>query len=173
MGQGPTKRFGDRKSGLRVDPPCRILMRRSQAWGLRNRWFADSSLEGDGFEPSVPSCDRQVRTPEGRSPGRKYLHSLHSLGSGVLFNAGPPRGTGSSNPPLSREESANHRFLSPHACDRRRRRQDEPFGAFQCGYQPGAAECCPPLGLPFPRRPTILSRCCGRCSHGRARPPLR
>src|ERR1700730_14030104 len=29
-------------------------MRRSQAWGLRNRWFADSSLEGSGFEPSVP-----------------------------------------------------------------------------------------------------------------------
>jgi hypothetical protein len=29
-------------------------MRRSQAWGLRNRWFADSSLEGSGFEPSPP-----------------------------------------------------------------------------------------------------------------------
>ena len=72
----------------------------------------------------------------------------------------------------SRKESANHRFLSPHACDRRRRGQGEPFGAFQCGYQPGAAECCPPLGLPFPRRPTIVSRCCGRCSHGRARPNM-
>src|SRR2546421_12872523 len=24
---------------------------RSQAWGPRNRWFADSSLEGTGFEP--------------------------------------------------------------------------------------------------------------------------
>jgi hypothetical protein len=71
-----------------------------------------------------------------------------------------------------REESANHRFLSPHACDRRRRGQGEPFGAFQCGYQPGAAECCPPLGLPFARRPTIVSRCCRRCSHGRARPNM-
>ena len=81
-------------------------------------------------------------------------------------------GTDGSNPVPSREESANHRFLSPHACDRRRRGQGEPFGAFQCGYQPGAAECCPPLGLPFPRRPTIVSRCCGRCSHGRARPNM-
>jgi hypothetical protein len=33
--------------------PC-PRRRRSQAWGLRNRWFADSSLEGTGFEPSVP-----------------------------------------------------------------------------------------------------------------------
>jgi len=37
-----------------ADAGERILMRRSQAWGLRNRWFADSSLEGSGFEPSVP-----------------------------------------------------------------------------------------------------------------------
>src|ERR1700736_462597 len=29
------------------------------------------------------------------------------------------RGTDGSNPVPSREESANHRFLSPHACDRR------------------------------------------------------
>ena len=28
------------------------------------------------------------------------------------------------------------------------------------------------MGLPFPRRPTIVSRCCGRCSHGRARPNM-
>ena len=49
------------------------------------------------------------------------------------------RGTESSNPLPSRKESANHRFLSPHACARRRRGQGEPFGAFQCGYQPGAA----------------------------------
>jgi hypothetical protein len=72
----------------------------------------------------------------GDHPGENTCtHSLHSLGLGVLFNAGLPRGTGSSNPPLSREESANHRFLGPHACDRRRRGQGEPFGAFQCGYQ--------------------------------------
>ena len=52
-----------------------------------------------------PVAIGQVRTPEGRSSGRKYLHSLHSLGLGVLFNAGLPRGTGSSNPPLSCGES--------------------------------------------------------------------
>jgi hypothetical protein len=37
--------------------PC-PRRRRSQAWGLRNRWFADSSLEGDGFELLVPRGDR-------------------------------------------------------------------------------------------------------------------
>jgi len=35
---------GDRPSP--VPSPVWILMRRSQAWELRNRWFADSSLEG-------------------------------------------------------------------------------------------------------------------------------
>ena len=48
----------------------------------------------------------------------------------------------------SREESANHRFLSPHACDRRRRGQGEPFGAFQCGYQP--CRVLPAIGAAFP-----------------------
>src|SRR6202011_5127998 len=33
-------------------------MRRSQAWGLRNRWFAGSLLEGTGFEPSVPRQEK-------------------------------------------------------------------------------------------------------------------
>jgi hypothetical protein len=28
---------------------------------LRNRWFADSPLEGDGFEPSVPGESGQAR----------------------------------------------------------------------------------------------------------------
>jgi len=27
---------------------------------LRNRWFADSPLEGDGFEPKVPATARPV-----------------------------------------------------------------------------------------------------------------
>ena len=48
----------------------------------------------------------------------------------------------------SREESANHWFLSPHACDRRRRGQGEPFGAFQCGYQP--CRVLPAIGAAFP-----------------------
>jgi hypothetical protein len=54
-----------------------------------------------------PVAIGQVRTLQWRSPRRKYLHSL---GLGVLFNAGLPRGTGSSNPPASSGESANHRF---------------------------------------------------------------
>ena len=58
------------------------------------------------------------------------------------------RGTDGSNPLPSREESANHRFLSPHACDRRRRGQGEPFGAFQCGYQP--CRVLPAIGAAFP-----------------------
>ena len=37
---------------------------------------------------------------------RKYLHSL---GLGVLFNTGLPRGTGSSNPPPSSGESSANR----------------------------------------------------------------
>ena len=37
---------------------------------LRNRWFADSPLEGDGFEPSVP-----------RSP-------VSSVGAACRFNGG-------------------------------------------------------------------------------------
>src|ERR1700730_8410357 len=36
-----------------------------QAWGLRNRWFADSSLEGDGFELSVPGTKEPVFVAEG------------------------------------------------------------------------------------------------------------
>src|ERR1700736_1054331 len=36
-------------------------MGRSQAWGLRNRWFADSSLEGTGFEPSVPRQEKWTK----------------------------------------------------------------------------------------------------------------
>src|SRR5580704_10516688 len=43
-------------------------------------------------------------------------------------------GTDGSNPVPSREESANHRFLSPHACDRRRRGQGEPFGTKHYGF---------------------------------------
>ena len=35
------------------------------AWGLRNRWFADSSLEGSGFEPSVPGTKEPVFVAEG------------------------------------------------------------------------------------------------------------
>ena len=44
----------------------------------------------------------------------------------------------------SREESANHRFLGPHACDRRRRGQGKPFG----GYQP--CRVLPAIGAAFP-----------------------
>jgi hypothetical protein len=56
-----------------------------------------------------PRAIGQVRTPEWRSPRRKYLHSLCL---GALFNAGMTRGTGSSNPSPSSKESANFRSLS-------------------------------------------------------------
>src|SRR6202040_3718460 len=85
------------------------------------RFARDSPLEGTGFEPSVP---------RGKGP---------TLRVSVLFRpdssvGGEPTrgdierlvvscGTDGSNPVPSREESANHRFLSPHACDRRRRGQ--------------------------------------------------
>jgi hypothetical protein len=48
-----------------------------------------------------PVAIGQVRTPEGRSPGRKYLHSL---GLGVSFNSGLPRGSGSHLPPPASQE---------------------------------------------------------------------
>jgi hypothetical protein len=91
----------------RGSTPC-PRRRRSQAWGLRNRWFADSSLEGDGFEPSVPHKKQPFLAAPVRS---RNSPSETKPGSFVS-------GTDGSNPSPSREESANHRFLSPHACDR-------------------------------------------------------
>ena len=55
-----------------------------------------------------PLAIGEVRTPERRSPRRKYLHSLCL---GALFNAGLRRGTGSSNPSPSTGESATNRLL--------------------------------------------------------------
>jgi NAD(P)-dependent dehydrogenase (short-subunit alcohol dehydrogenase family) len=44
---------------------------------LRNRWFADSPLEGDGFEPSVPPAN-EPRCLERESPriegSREHFH---------------------------------------------------------------------------------------------------
>ena len=45
----------------------------------------------------------------GDHSGEKYLHSL---GLGVLLNAGLSRGTDGSNPSPSSRESANFRFLA-------------------------------------------------------------
>ena len=70
---------------------------------LRNRKFADSPLEEDGFEPSVPVglspsvSTRFCRQERWKKPVRKTLHL---------------RGTEGSNPSSSSGESANHRFLS-------------------------------------------------------------
>src|SRR5204862_2006484 len=50
----------------------------------------------------------QERTPEWRSLRRKYLHSL---GLGVLLNAGLSRGTDGSNPSPSSRESVSRRNL--------------------------------------------------------------
>jgi hypothetical protein len=54
--QGAAEHYGRRTEERRLSPvpsPVWILMGRSQAWGLRNRWFA-------GFEPSVLRRDRAV-----------------------------------------------------------------------------------------------------------------
>src|ERR1700736_5441900 len=55
-------------------------MRRSQAWGLRNRWFADSSLEGTGFEPSVP---RQEKWSMPSSSDQTRVGRTLTLGGGA------------------------------------------------------------------------------------------
>jgi TolB-like protein len=47
------RRAGSRTGRRRTVRPA-PRRRRSQAWGLRNRWFADSFLEETGFEPPVP-----------------------------------------------------------------------------------------------------------------------
>jgi hypothetical protein len=78
----------------------------------RNRWFAASPLEGRDIELSVSPKD--IRT----SP---YDLLISARTARIDDNLG--RGTDGSNPLPSREESANHRFLSPHARDRRRRGQ--------------------------------------------------
>src|SRR6266478_3629124 len=71
--------------------------------------LADSPLQGDGFEPSVP----YKKQPFLAAPVR-----FRNSPSATKTDPFVP-GTDSSNPSPSREESANHRFLSPHACDRR------------------------------------------------------
>jgi len=47
------------------------LPRSIATWGLRNRWFADSSLEGNGFEPLVPR--RRKKASSGSSTPRVRL----------------------------------------------------------------------------------------------------
>src|SRR5947208_16516413 len=78
----------------------------------------------------------QVRTPEWRSLRRKYPHSL---GLGVLFNAGLPRGTGSSNPPPSSAESGINRIAAAARLAR-----DRAFdGAFFTGVRTTRIYCRP------------------------------
>src|ERR1700747_1194645 len=83
------------------------------------RFAPDSPLEGNGFEPSVPGTKEPVFVAEGELRDR----------TGAAKKGCFLCGTDGSNPSPSSKESANHRFLSPHACDRRRRGQGEPFGA--------------------------------------------
>src|ERR1700730_14766215 len=57
--------------------PVWILMRRSQAWGLRNRWFADSSLDSNPPErfwsdPQSQEVVLRVAQPACRAR-REYL----------------------------------------------------------------------------------------------------
>src|ERR1700751_6058217 len=87
------------------------------AWReVRNRWFADSALEGTGFEPSGP---------RGKGPTLRMsvlLRSDFSVGGeptrGDIERLVVSRGTDCSNPvPSSAESSTNRRpVLSQHAC---------------------------------------------------------
>src|SRR6266446_1697732 len=68
----------------------------------KTKFAADSALEGDGFEPPVPGTKEPVFVAEGELRDR----------TGAAKKGCFLCGTDGSNPSPSREESANHRFLS-------------------------------------------------------------
>ena len=68
----------------------------------RDRGFADSLLEGDGFEPSVPVRQTTVSRPA-------FCHLVRVPIPELTLSR---QGTGSSNPSRSSKESANFRSLS-------------------------------------------------------------
>src|SRR5271169_4320915 len=87
---------------------------------LRNRWFADSPLEGTGFEPSVPLLRKVSRlSPKGDAGPISWmgLSSTSRLARRRWSAAGPLHGrlflggTDGSNPvPSSGESAANLTF---------------------------------------------------------------
>jgi hypothetical protein len=106
---------------LRYSPSGSSLVVSADLSTLRSRktkFAADSALEETGFEPSVPrdTTNLSMSALVGSAPTEKSERKRTDTRSVGPF----PRGTGGSNPSSSREESANHRFLGPHACDRRR-----------------------------------------------------
>ena len=70
----------------------------------RDRFVADSSLEGDGFEPSVPDTKEPVFVSEGELRDR----------TGAAKKGCFLCGTDGSNPSPSRDESANFRSPGTH-----------------------------------------------------------
>jgi hypothetical protein len=71
---------------------------------------ANQAVRGPGA--SVSRGRVRIHLPPAKSPRR----TAPAVGAGTPLRKG---GTDGSNPAPSSEESANHRFLSPHACDRR------------------------------------------------------
>ena len=84
--------------------------RQDRPGGAGERRFADSALEGTGFEPSVPrdTTNLSMSPLLGSPPTEKSERRRTDIRSVGPF----PRGTDGSNPVPSSAESANHRFLS-------------------------------------------------------------
>src|SRR5438552_3963751 len=84
-----------------VPPERAAWSREDRRFESRPQFVSGSLLEGDGFEPSVPSCDR---------PKCELLSGDHSGGTparirfGVLLNADLSRGTDGPNPLRSSAE---------------------------------------------------------------------